>query len=67
MNLLTRRAKADLEKLVEQLQLKGARVSHKVNARGELVLAVIIPPAYPGEWSSETSSRDEKRQRRGER
>ena len=27
-----------------------ARVGERVNARGELVLAIIIPPRSPGEW-----------------
>jgi hypothetical protein len=32
--------------LAKEKKLEGARVLHKVNARGELVIALILPIAY---------------------
>ena len=43
-------------------------VRTKVNARGELVIGLIIRPRYAGEWSdSPTQSREEKRAARERR
>jgi hypothetical protein len=33
-------------------KFEQARVQSKINARGELVIGVIIPPREPGEWTS---------------
>lgn len=46
---------------IDDLARHGARVQSKVNARGEFVTGVIIPPRTPGEWSSAASDRDAKR------
>jgi hypothetical protein len=35
-----------------QAKFGQARVQPKINARGELVIGVIIPPREPGEWTS---------------
>ena len=50
MNLLVNQLKLAMDDLVKAKGLKGARVDHKVNAKGELVLAIIVPPSRPGEW-----------------
>jgi hypothetical protein len=50
MNLLIQRLKHELQDLAAKKDLKNARVDDKVNRRGELVVAIIIPPKYPGEW-----------------
>jgi hypothetical protein len=36
--------------LTKQSGFSAARVDVKVNARGELVIAVLIPPRSPDEW-----------------
>jgi hypothetical protein len=39
-----------------------ARGAWKVNARGELVIALIIPPRTPGEWDDEPrATREQKK------
>ena len=35
-----------------QAKFGQARVQPKINARGELVIGVIIPPREPAEWTS---------------
>ncbi|MGD0674897.1 MAG: hypothetical protein ABSC94_05725 [Polyangiaceae bacterium] len=47
----------ELEGLARTKGFATARVQCKVNVRGELVLAVIIPARSPGEWG-EPSGRD---------
>ncbi|MGO9833317.1 MAG: hypothetical protein ACLP1X_03805 [Polyangiaceae bacterium] len=38
------------------------RVASKVNARGELVIALLIPPRTPGEWADAPKpTREQKR------
>ena len=39
-----------LEDLLAERDYPGARVDWKVNSAGSLVLAIIIPPTYPGQW-----------------
>jgi hypothetical protein len=41
-----------LADLAAKKELKNARVLDKVNARGELVVAIIIPPSRPGRHPS---------------
>jgi hypothetical protein len=36
--------------LAKEKGLKSARVLDKVNQRGELVIAIIIPPSREGKW-----------------
>jgi hypothetical protein len=50
MNLLVNAIKLALADLAKEKGLKNARVLDKVNQRGELVIAIIIPPSRPGEW-----------------
>jgi hypothetical protein len=50
MNLLLNQVKTSIADLAKAKGLTGARVDHKTNARGELVIALIIPPSRPGEW-----------------
>lgn len=51
MNLLVNSLKAKIADLAKtEKGLENARVSYKVNAHGEMVIALIIPPRYPGEW-----------------
>jgi hypothetical protein len=49
MNLLVNQLKSALADLAKAKELANARVDHKVNARGELVIAIIVPPSRPGE------------------
>lgn len=51
MNLLINALKNALHQLAIAKGVTGGRVLHKVNARGELVVALIIPPSRPGEWT----------------
>ena len=51
MNLLINALKNALSDLAKAKGLEKARVLDKVNARGELVVAIIIPPSRPGEWT----------------
>jgi hypothetical protein len=41
-----------------------ARVDAKVNRRGELVLAVLIPPRTPNEWDGRADRREAQRRAR---
>jgi hypothetical protein len=50
MNLLVNAIKSALYEIIERKELKGARVDYTTNSRGELVMAIIIPPSRPGEW-----------------
>jgi hypothetical protein len=43
--------KNELHDLAKAKGLDKARVDYKVNAKGELVMAIIIPPSRPGEWA----------------
>ncbi len=48
----------------------GGRVLSKVNARGDLVIALVVPQNVPGEWGDPTpepSKREEKRASRERR
>jgi hypothetical protein len=38
----------------------GARVAKKVNAKGELVVALILPERMPGEWTEMQRAIDER-------
>ncbi len=51
MNLLVNALKNAIADLAQQKGLERTRVEHKVNARGELVIASIMPPSRPGEWT----------------
>jgi hypothetical protein len=51
MNLLVNQLKLSLADLAKAKELANARVEHKVNAKGELVVAIIVPPSRPGEWT----------------
>jgi hypothetical protein len=49
-------------------RFEHARVQAKVNARGELVIGVIVPPRIPGEWAARApDAREEKRRARERR
>lgn len=49
MNLLVNALKLALSDVAKAKGLEKARVLNKVNARGELVVAIIVPPSRPGE------------------
>jgi hypothetical protein len=49
MSLFMNQVKNAIAELAERKSLTSARVDHKVNAKGELVIALIIPPSKPGE------------------
>ena len=52
MNLLVNAIKGRLYDVIEASGLQGkARIDYKTNKKGELVMAIIIPPSRPGEWS----------------
>jgi len=51
MNLLLDHVKNAISDLAQAKGIKGARVLDKVNRRGDLVIALIIPPSRPGEWT----------------
>jgi hypothetical protein len=42
-----------VEAFAKERGIAQARVAWKRNARGELVIAIIIPPSYPGEWDDD--------------
>ena len=57
----------DIAALAKAKGFEHARVQVKVNARGELVIAVLIPPSAPEEWGPPIptlSERDAKRHAR---
>jgi hypothetical protein len=41
---------AQIHDLAKARGFTESRVLHKVNARGELVMGLLIPPRTPGEW-----------------
>jgi hypothetical protein len=51
MNLLMNQVRHEIADLAKAKGLANARVREKVNAKGELVIALIIPPSRPGEWT----------------
>jgi hypothetical protein len=59
----------ELEALAKSKGFGMARVQAKVNVRGELVLAVIVPARTPGEWGEppELDVREAKRRARERR
>ena len=58
----------EVEALARSKGFEKARVDAKVNVRGELVIAVLIPPRIPNEWGPPPmSSREEKRLAREQR
>ena len=68
MNLLVQAVMAQIEDLARAKRLDRARVLSKVNHRGELVVALIIPPRTPGEWGPpHPTDRELKRQSRDKR
>jgi hypothetical protein len=52
MNLLVQALKLASDDLANAKGIANPRVLSKVNARGEMVIASIIPPRQPGEWAS---------------
>lgn len=50
VNLLVNSLKAAIAELAKKKGLTRARVLDKVNAYGELVIALVIPPDRKGEW-----------------
>jgi hypothetical protein len=50
VNRLINSLKHALSDLAKAKGLEKARVLEKLNARGELVVAIVIPPSRPGEW-----------------
>lgn len=43
----------------QKMGFSSSRVDVRVNARGELVIAVLIPPRHPDEWGPPTADRGE--------
>lgn len=43
---------SEIAALAKAKGFTDARVLDKVNARGELVIGVLIPPRHPGEWTA---------------
>ncbi|HEY2515748.1 MAG TPA: hypothetical protein VGI39_32990 [Polyangiaceae bacterium] len=52
MNLLLNQVRKELAELAQRKGLKGARVEYKVNKSGALVIALILPETFPGEWTA---------------
>jgi hypothetical protein len=50
LTLGARALMADLDRLAKEKGFQNARVNVKVNAHGELVIAVLIPPRFADEW-----------------
>ena len=50
MNLLVRAVASALADIATAKGLENARVDWKTNKRGELVIAIIVPPKFPGQW-----------------
>ncbi len=50
LNLLVRAVASALADVATAKGLANARVDWKTNKRGELVIAIIVPPKFPGEW-----------------
>jgi hypothetical protein len=60
----------EMQRLAVARGFEHARVDSKVNGRGELVLALLIPPRTPQEWGPPAVSaadREAKRLERGRR
>jgi len=57
--LLLRAIEGELLELARAKKLDGARVGHRVNARGELVVALILPPSF-AEHAEEITPRPRK-------
>lgn len=67
MNLWIRALMTSVDDLAKAKGVTG-RVLSKVNARGELVIALVIPPRTPGEWAERPeATREQKRASREER
>ena len=45
--------KTRLAEIAKRFGLVNARIDHAANKKGELVLAIIVPPSKPGEWSDD--------------
>jgi hypothetical protein len=68
MTLLVRAIMAQIGAIAVAKGFEGARVLSKVNRRGELVIALLIPPRTPGEWEPDGfQTRELKRQSRQQR
>ena len=51
LNLLVRAVASALTDVAKEKGLVNARVDWRTNKRGELVIAIIVPPKTPGEWA----------------
>ena len=53
---MTLMVRALMQQIADLAKSKGivGRVLSKVNAHGELVIALLIPPRLPGEWDEPT-------------
>jgi hypothetical protein len=60
---------SELERLAKEKGFEHSRVDAKVNVRGELVVAVLIPPRTANEWgpAPRLDSREAKRRAREQR
>lgn len=54
MNLGLQALMRRVEEVAREKGYNAARVLSKVNAHGEFVIALLIPPRTPGEWGSPT-------------
>ncbi len=57
----------EIQNLAKARGFEGARVDSKVNGRGELVLALLIPPRTPEEWGPPAPSAVDREAKRRER
>jgi hypothetical protein len=64
VTLLVQAILQQLQELATRKGLLSARVASKVNDRGELVLALIIPARYPGEWQKPEDEPDDRERKR---
>ena len=68
MNLAIRALMNQIEELARARGFEHARVLHKVNRHGELVIGLLLPPRKLDEWGeAPPRSRDEKRASREKR
>jgi hypothetical protein len=68
MNLMIRALMSQIEDLARARGFERARVLHKVNRHGELVIGLLIPPRRLDEWGEPPKqTRDEKRASREKR
>jgi hypothetical protein len=65
MNLRIRALMGQIGDLARANGFDKGRVLSKTNRHGELVIALLIPPRSPGEWTPD--EREAKRKARGER